>query len=792
MKLPKGFLLTRAGAIEANPTTFIMRSKAWANARPDGTTLLIWRDESGVHNAVVSPDVSGASDAAVKLAVSVAAHADTADIELPPTPAVVRARVPRRVSIETRETVAGADPAETARALALSLSAGEWVAVTTRRPSRREKKWWRAWLTGQFNGERTQHHSTREGATVISVYAGAQDRQSADTLIRSVFAALPGFDVPVETSTPTFAHAAGAPAAAAVVAGLLASALSRVSALSALSVFMWVAAGIGAAATLLTLAGRLPSEARDIREGVRTGMFRPARARVLRPSKPVRSYTDREGVVHDAQYGDYPLPRRSFLVGADLIAALGAPQAGAVSGQDQTAARVAPAVVSEPIGPLIGTSDGTPVHLSAADMFAGIVALGSAGTGKSVFVHNVFGWTCLEKTSPASRPGFPGANNALIAFENKGDGAEHYVRFAAFAGDPVYRVELADPKRPAIELFPPQIGSVEFRARMAASGLRYVFGDDAIQARSFDALRRVLAAAFVIADAPGRFTEGIDGIPHAGSAFLYAAALLGERGDDIAVALAGQLQSEAMRENADETSDLGFAATQITPLFSGVTPRGRADVMQAPRNKIAALLAAEQWWSRPARLTWDQVLEQHLTVVVNTGQTSDGTPVDDQLTEQMSGLLMYTLADAIKRRCSGWQEQDRHVTIFADELKLLAGSSSDIITWLRDQGRSYGVQPVFATQRTEQLDQQVREAVTGFGTVLAFSQDNPKVARQLSDDFGADGSKWDPADIVNLPPYTAIIRTKVSKTRQPAFTCALGNYETVSGIVDDYRELQHH
>ncbi|KAB1661574.1 hypothetical protein F8O07_06630 [Pseudoclavibacter sp. CFCC 13796] len=787
----RSFLLTRAGTIEPNPTTFIMRSKAWANARPNGSSIVVWRDEAGIHNAVVTPVDASAKDSAVKLAVSVAAHSDESDIDLPVTAVMRAARIPRRVSIETRETVAGADPAETARALALSLGVGDWVAISSRQPARREKKWWRRWLSAQFGNERSQHHSTREGASVAAVYAGSTDRVSADNLLHAVFAALPGFDLPIETYSPS-TWAAGLPVlAGAGVAGLLGFVAGSTGRLDSAAVLCWAAAAVLFVAGVLTGVGRIPTLASKARLGRFTGLFPVARADVRPPRPPKRSFVDKEGVTHDSQPGDYPLARTSFMVGADLIAAFAAPQAGAASGENSTAGREAPAAVQDNVGPLIGVAGSNGVHLSAADMFSGIIALGSAGTGKSVFVHNVFGWTALEKAQPSGRPGFPGAHNSLIAFENKGDGADHYVRFAQYAGEPVYRVELGDPKRAGIDLFPPQIGSVEFRARLAAGALKYTFGEDSIQERSFDTLRRVFAAAFVISEKPEGIATVVDGVPDSGSPFLYAAALMGERGDDVAVALAGQLQGEAMRLDAGEDTDLGFAATQITPLFSGLTPSKRGDLFQAPRNKITNLLAAEQWWSRPARLTWDQVLDDHLTIVVNTGQSIGGQPIDDKLTEEMSGLLMYTLYDAIKRRCSGWQDMHRHVTVFADELKLLAGKNPEIITWLRDQGRSFGVQPVFATQRTEQLDKRVKEAVTGFGTVLAFAQDNPQVAKQLADDFAADGSVWQPADIVNLPPYVAIVRTKVGKTRQPAFTCALSNFETGSGaVVDDYRAAQ--
>jgi hypothetical protein len=158
--------------------------------------------------------------------------------------------------------------------------------------------------------------------------------------------------------------------------------------------------------------------------------------------------------------------------------------------------------------------------------------------------------------------------------------------------------------------------------------------------------------------------------------------------------------------------------------------------------------------------------------------------VDDRLSGQMSSLLMFGLRDAIMRSCNGWSAQGRSVSIFADELSLLAGSSPEVVTWLRNQGRSYGVRPTLATQYPEQLNDQVRMAVTGFSTIVAFAQDNVRVAEELARDFAADGTPWLGADVVNLPPFTTIVRSSVGQQRQSAFTMSVTNFEAdMAGFV---------
>jgi DNA helicase HerA-like ATPase len=150
-------------------------------------------------------------------------------------------------------------------------------------------------------------------------------------------------------------------------------------------------------------------------------------------------------------------------------------------------------------------------------------------------------------------------------------------------------------------------------------------------------------------------------------------------------------------------------------------------------------------------------------------------------------MMMYSLYEAIKRNCSGWFEQGRGVSIFADELKLLAGSSADVITWLRDAGRSYGVRLFFATQYPEQLTEEVKNSVMGFGTLLAFSQNNPRVIETLISDLNLAGDEWSGADVANLPAFETIVRATAGKKRQAPFTVKVHDFW---GDRENFAELQ--
>ena len=117
------------------------------------------------------------------------------------------------------------------------------------------------------------------------------------------------------------------------------------------------------------------------------------------------------------------------------------------------------------------------------------------------------------------------------------------------------------------------------------------------------------------------------------------------------------------------------------------------------------------------------------------------------------------------------------MSVFADELALLAGSSAEVLTWLHDAGRSYGVRPYLATQRISQLPPALAESLLDYGTVCWFAQSNPDVAERAARDLSADGSEFSAADVTNLAPYTAVVRTHVGQRRQPAVPVRVAFFE---------------
>jgi len=220
-------------------------------------------------------------------------------------------------------------------------------------------------------------------------------------------------------------------------------------------------------------------------------------------------------------------------------------------------------------------------------------------------------------------------------------------------------------------------------------------------------------------------------------------------------------------------------ADRLRPFFgAGTTPAARRTLTESSRNKLDELLAAEHWWS-PARrtVTWAQILGGHRSVVINTGAAGAGRQLGERLTGYLSAMLTFSLREAISATCTGWRDQGRSVSIFADELALLAGSSAEVLTWLHDAGRSFGVRPYLATQRIGQLPPALAESILDYGTVCWFAQSNPDVADRAARDLSVDGSDWSAADVTNLPPYTAVVRTHVRQRRQPAVPVRVAFYE---------------
>lgn len=104
---------------------------------------------------------------------------------------------------------------------------------------------------------------------------------------------------------------------------------------------------------------------------------------------------------------------------------------------------------------------------------------------------------------------------------------------------------------------------------------------------------------------------------------------------------------------------------------------------------------------------------------------------------------------------------------------------------MRNQGREFGLEAVFAAQYPEQLPEDVRTATLGFGTMLWLAQENPEIIERAVADLTKGGQNWTGADLVNLERFHGILRATVAGRSQPPVTVRLGNWDSAQ-----YREIQ--
>lgn len=784
----RAWTFKRAGNLDANPTQFAQRSTSFATSattRFNSVTLIAKRDDTGVRGYLVSGDWKGMDNAALALAQAVGAKVERVDEapDLTGPACFVVGRLDYQEGLSGGLIQAGANPADVIRTLAPSMPPGSWVGVSLRRPSQMEKQRWYEWLATRPTSSQSHHTRQTTYPVVASLYAATGTRAQTRSLLNQLAGVLPGFDMNVGTQVPSRWGATLVPFVfPAVFAALMflptvvgLAAPEYVGNLPVISASVVArAAGLAAVFAALIGFGVIPSRWSRLRKAIRNG-YLPRPYHRLFPAKKGRV----DDFQHMSRMGEYPLDKRAFMMAPHLVTTLVAPHAGALSGSSSTRVRAIPSVVSERIGPLVGDADGIPVYLSAADSQHGVAIVGRPGAGKSILLNNIAAWSMCERVRPSGLPGFPGADNTLIIFEPKLDGAEAYRAWGDSTGDKVTVVEVANPEGVAVDFFDVP-GTVNDRAEFFTEALRYAFDDGAIQGASAEALRATLAGGLVVTDdmvdVLHRGPEGSDPITDVAkgrSPIYYTHVLLGSLGDRAAVALAQQItnHANAALSEGDEFADVVLANAKLSPIFSGRTPAQRATYCQAPRNKLDALASVEHFF-RPGRekVTWRSILTGHKAVVILTGVDSEGHMMSTTAERLMSSLLMYSLRDAIERTCSGWESRNRWTSVFVDELSMIAGSDPEIITWLKNRGRSYGVRPFFATQYPNQLNQQVREAFLAFSALVTFTLEHPAVAHDVVADLSGDGTDWTVADVLELAPYHAIVRTNVNRQRQPAFS----------------------
>lgn len=800
------FELVRAGALAENPATIEQAARAFTAAAPDGSTLILLREEAGSGAdarsfvSIPLPEREAVS-VAFKLGTAVAGKA----VLVPDGVSLVEA--PKLAVLEYRQhgfggqsTQQGAEFAATVRGMVRALMPGEWVAVSLRRPSGAESRGMARWLA---HDNVTRHHATMAGAVSCSVWAGSDSGSRARANVEQFAALAPGWTVPIRGRSVSMGSEFPLPVVVPALLGVLMVLFTLIpvsvrgpleDAIPGLSGVPLAPVGVafsvaGVALSAWVLSGRSPWGVSKVRRLLSVGVVPRAPRRVGRVRPPhgervIPARGDQPERYVKAFAGDYPLHVRGMLLGPQLPAALVAPHSGSSHGAAESADRLAVKPLREVIGPKIGDDAAGPVFLSAADLWAGVFATGLAGSGKSRILEALWGWML----SPAAGqvPDAP-ARRAMVAFDTKGDSksAASYEEWGRRFGRRVVRADVAvrDTDLVGINFFPspeddPSM-TAELYARNVVETLRFVYGEDAIGNRSAPSLVAVFEAGSVLSRRPELLIGRCEAW-RGRSAFWFANAMIGNRDDQDGVELADCIFQGLQRDPNDV--ELQSSADRLTKIYGpGVSASNRRQLFDAPRSKVEPLMALEHWWTRVRQLTWRQVLENDLAVVVNTG-TVDGHMLDDDTQRKLGAMAFHTLRHAIRQTCVGWEDQGRRIALFADEVKHLAEHSSEPIEWTRNDGRAFGVEALYATQFAEQLEQRMQQTLLGFGTRIVFRQEDEQVISKIvrSLNVSVSGAPWTSAEIAELPKYTAVIRTTLDKEAMPASIVKIPDFWSMS------------
>lgn len=776
-----------------------------------GGAVVLVRGEDGPPVAYVAvPEGDTAPRLAETLASLVSARKAGSEAPPLPTDGALLRLVARPSRLASKDTQAGREPNDVARFVASEMPTLSWLIMSFRAPTRGElqvsRRWWRHRLAGA-----TQHYSNVQAPLLVSITAGSADGAAVAGFADQLASELPGFDLEV---APVAVYGR----AQFVAAGLVVAAAGCSAMWLGSGQWLWSALGAapGLVFAVAVAAGWWRSPRQRLADQLDRGQL-PSVPKVppflIKAPQQAGLKRGSDGTMREVAEspGGYPLHRSTFLLAPEQVATVAWPHYGAGAGAAEVRLRETPPGLLDPsIGPAVGVdASGRAVHFDTGEMWRTVFISGEPGSGKSVLAQTLFAFDSLERVCPQRRPGWPGPRNSMIVWESKSaEGMREHLDWLRLTGDSFLVVDLLDANAPAIDMVPAGVPAAT-QAQELVNAMVYAFRDGSIQYASMGALKPVLTLALLLDDDDVR-AAGLADRFESWSFLDLAGILLGVGTDGPAegraiVAAASSRCTKLKRAHDPAASELEEAIRGVSSLYGpSVTASEWKKQVAAPQNKIQFLNQVPSWWSPSrGRVSWRDVLENHWLVIVNVGPSrAGGTPPED-FRDTISSMMLYGLRAEIMRTCGGWQNAGRSVTIYCDELAILAGNARDdssarVFEWLRKDGRAFGVRQVLATQDLPQLNLQLQRTMSGSGTTVWFRQESADVADQAARQLSTEASPWTADDLRSLPEHQAVVRATVGAQPQSSvaittlFWPAADRHRFVADQHHECHDPQHH
>ncbi|KAA8826998.1 hypothetical protein [Bifidobacterium myosotis] len=612
------------------------------------------------------------------------------------------------------------------------------------------------WLGDEYNMQADISKLRGEGLGVCRVMAGAGDARTAMDQAKNAGNSLnlglvPGLSAHV--SRPGLGLALAALAVEALLA-LPALLWPGAPLWMLLAPFVWAAPMLAA----LVRWWLKRDSANDVDQRPRHWWAPFARTRMARASDlKTRSAGDDGDAGSKTRVHAYAYQRSTLPLPCGALVAVAAPPARRTA--SVAALTVMPDALKGMDGPILGVdAEGTSVRMSPDALYGGVFLMGEPGGGKSNMMHGLTGWAAKRH----------GTGDVLVDFESKGvDSIPILKRMVPR----LLVVDVNDDASPMIDLL--GAGSPHERAERFAGLMQAALGVQQIGPQSRFLLRDAVEVALLALGSPDWERRcHAAGVEPAGDWAGLAARLLARN---------GVADARALGRAARMATDSPDVAAAVERLHGGVTETGRPKlrdgevvaVLRAPMNKMD-LLASAPWLTAPGRrrLTWAAIVARSgahpdARVAVNLGAAlpvgADGRHRDmpDGVRRLVGALLFRGLKDEIVASCSGWQERGRRMRVTVDELTDVLGAdddgrggNADILSWLREKGRAYGVELTVGTQNAMQLQGELLASVTSLMTVGSFVLRADLTAGPSAQAIGSEA-----AVVKGLPMHTILVRT---------------------------------